>query len=347
MLLFRDQSNASETVSLKLETARIRPIAEGDADNFVSFAAIVGDGMTTVPQDEKTLRTKIDRSIASFNGQVCGADAEYFMVMEDTRDGRLVGCAAVYPMVGTEFGFYSFRRLKQFKRSKELDLTVRPESLHITNEFTGKTEVGSLIVTPDWRGTGAGRALAKSRYLLIAQFPTLFADQVFAEMRGYQEGDGRSLFWDAVGRRFFKMSFAEADRLSAIYGNEFIADMMPDHPIYLDLLPQQVADIVGRPHPESAPALSMLTTEGFVFDGCVDIFDAGPQVSVRPAQIATIRDSRLVSQNERRTHEISEMSWIYSTQSLAEFEVRIHPGRISAGQTPWTESRDILRVAPF
>lgn len=333
--------------SLALETTRIRPIAESDGNNFISFASLVGDGMTTVPQDEKALRAKIDRSIASFGGEVCGPGAEYFMVMEDLRSGRLVGCAAVYPEVGTEFGFFSFRRLKHFRRSKELGLSIQPESLHLANEFTGKTEVGSLIVTPEWRGTGAGRALAKSRYLLIAQFPTLFADRIFAEMRGYQESDGQSVFWEAVGRRFFNMPFADADRLSAIHGNEFIADMMPDHPIYVDLLPRQAADVIGRPHPESAPALAMLTGEGFVFDGCVDVFDAGPQVSARPDQIVTVRDSRLASQDERSQPEISARSWIYCTQPLSEFEVRIHPGPLSCRQTPWEESGETFRVAPF
>lgn len=303
--------------------------------------------MTTVPRDEKALRAKIDRSIASFEGQVSGPKAEYFMVMEDLSDGRLVGCAAVYPRVGTEFGFFSFRRLNHFKRSKELGLSIQLEALHLANEFTGKTEVGSLIVTPEWRGTGAGRALAKSRYLLIAQFPALFADRVFAEMRGYQEDGGRTLFWEAVGRRFFNMSFADADRLSATRGNEFIADMMPEYPIYLDLLPRQVVDTIGRPHPDSAPALAMLTAEGFAFDGCIDVFDAGPQVSAQPDQIVTVRESRLVSQNDRRKPEFNARSWVYSTQQLTEFEVRIHLGHASSGQTPWEKSREPFRVAPF
>ncbi|MGB6229421.1 MAG: arginine N-succinyltransferase [Litorimonas sp.] len=305
-----------------LTFTRVRPIAETDLDAFASFADMAGDGMTTIPRDRAALAQKIDRSVQSFAGKARGEDAEYFMVMEDSQVGGLIGCAAVYPKIGMEFGFYSFRRLREHRRSKEFDIVAESDTLHLTNEFTGCTEVGSLILHPDWRGTGAGRMLARSRYLLMAQFPELFSDTVIAEMRGSQGGEGGSPFWDAVGRRFFGLEFAEADRISAVHGNEFIADLMPRYPIYLPLLGESVMDIVGRPHQESAPAMRMLLKEGFVYDGFIDVFDAGPQVVARIENILTVRESELMDPSDRSQSREAAGSWLHATTDLGAFEVR-------------------------
>ncbi|MEM7729752.1 MAG: arginine N-succinyltransferase [Pseudomonadota bacterium] len=328
----------------RLSHTRIRPIKGKDLQAFAAFAEMAGEGMTTIPRDETALIAKIERSERSFSGQARGKDAEYFMVMEDRSDDRLIGCAAVYPEIGMEFGFYSFRRLREHRRSKEFDIVAESDTLHLTNEFTGCTEVGSLILHPDWRGTGAGRMLAQSRYLLMAQFPDLFADTVIAEMRGSQGPEGGSPFWDAVGRRFFGLNFAEADRISAVHGNEFIADLMPRYPIYLPLLGQEIVDLVGVPHADSAPAMRMLLREGFVFDGFIDVFDAGPQVIARRANIATVRASRLLTHAQRDKPRERAGAWLFATTCLSDFEVHFRAD--VADDALWNEDQP-LRAVPF
>ncbi|MEM7728417.1 MAG: arginine N-succinyltransferase, partial [Pseudomonadota bacterium] len=113
-----------------LTDTRIRPIRQSDSRAFSGFAAMAGHGMTTLPHDADALDRKIERSEASFAGRAQGAEAEYFMVMEEIGSGRLVGCAAVYPCIGSEFGFYSFRRLREHRRSKEFDRVAQSETLH-------------------------------------------------------------------------------------------------------------------------------------------------------------------------------------------------------------------------
>jgi arginine N-succinyltransferase len=152
--------------------------------------------------------------------------------------------------------------------------------------------VGSLAVAPSQRGTGAGRLMARARYMLIASFPHLFAETVIAEMRGWQDGNSRSPFWDAIGARFFDMPFEEADRLSAVEGVGFIAELMPKHPIYTALLPDTARAAIGKPHRESAKAMAMLLAEDFRYDGHVDVFDGGPQISIARDKIRTVMDSR-------------------------------------------------------
>jgi arginine N-succinyltransferase len=129
------------------------------------------------------------------------------------------------------------------------------------------------------------------RFLFMAEHPDAFERVVVSEMRGVSDDQGRSPFWDAIGRHFFDIDFRRADYLS-IVNKRFIADLMPDHPIYIPLLPKDAQDVIGVPHEHSKPAVKNLEAEGFTFANEVDIFDAGPVYQCERTKIRTIRESR-------------------------------------------------------
>jgi arginine N-succinyltransferase len=54
-----------------------------------------------------------------------------------------------------------------------------------------------------------------------------------------------------------------------------VAELMPRHPVYVNLLPERRAAI-GEVHDDTQPARVLLEQEGFRYEGYVDIFDAGP-----------------------------------------------------------------------
>ena len=306
----------------------IRPARGSDVDALLDLAERVGPGMTTLPANREVLAQRAAVAEASFSGARSGAGAAYVLLLEDTATGAVMGSAAVYPEVGTEFGFFSYRLSRLKHRSDLVAINREIPVLNLVNDFTGCTEVGSLVVAPEARRGGLGRLLARSRYLLIAQFPELFGEHVFAEMRGWQEEDGRSPFWSAVGERFFDLEFAAADRLSAVEGSRFIQDLMPKHPIYLQLLAQEARDCIGRPHASSRAAMELLLKEGFRYEGYVDVFDAGPQVQARPAEIATVRDSRLLRLLPGEAQDTDPQAMV-ATASLARFAVACGPVRLS------------------
>jgi arginine N-succinyltransferase len=165
------------------------------------------------------------------------------------------------------------------------------------NDFDGASEVGGLFLHPQARSGGFGALLARSRYMFIARHRERFSDRVVAELRGWTE-HGISPFWEAVGKPFFGSDFYEADRHNALHGNQFIADLMPRYPIYATMLPRSACEAIGRPHEGSVPAKKMLESEGFAFDSYVDIFDAGPTLSVSTDQIRTIRECRPLEGSE-------------------------------------------------
>jgi arginine N-succinyltransferase len=124
----------------------------------------------------------------------------------------------------------------------------------------------------------------------MAEHPELFDPVVIAEMRGIIDENGRSSFWEAVGRHFFDVDFPTADYLSVV-DKRFIAELMPVHPIYLPLLPPQAQQVVGKVHPRTEPAMKMLLDEGFELANMVDIFDAGPTVTCPMTRVRSVRES--------------------------------------------------------
>jgi arginine N-succinyltransferase len=250
--------------------------------------------MTTFPADPEAIAAKVETAAGSFSGSIQGAEAQYLLVLEDTDSKTILGVSAVYPEIGQPFGFFSYHLDRLVQHAPTIEYHLDCSVLNLSNAYTGLTEIGTLAVDPHLRGAGAGKMLAKARYMLMACFPELFADQVIAEMRGWQNSSGFSPFWSAVGQRFFGLDFAEADALSAVQGAEFIANLMPKFPIYLDLLPDEARAVVGRPHETSAIAMNMLLEEGFRFENYVDVFDAGPQVIAALTDIHTVARSTVV-----------------------------------------------------
>ena len=269
----------------------IRPVVATDVDALFDLADKLGPGMTTFPANRDTLAQKVDATVASFKGQASPEDAQYLMALEETESSTLLGVSAVYPRIGHPFGFFSYHVDRLVNHSAPIGFNLDCTVLNLSNAYTGLTEIGTLAVHPDLRQGGAGRFLARARYMLMATFPHLFADRVIAEMRGWQDAHGQSPFWSAVGEKFFHMDFAQADSVSATKGAEFIANLMPKFPIYLDLLPAQARAAIGKAHDTSAIAMAMLMEEGFRFENYVDVFDAGPQVVAPLDRIKTIAES--------------------------------------------------------
>jgi arginine N-succinyltransferase len=125
--------------------------------------------------------------------------------------------------------------------------------------------------------------------------PQLFGKTVVAEMRGVSDADGRSPFWEGLGRHFFSIDFAEADYLTGVGQKAFVAELMPKHPVYVDFLPADAQAVIGKTHDNTRPAVAMLESEGFRYEGYVDIFDAGPTVQAYTSEIRAVKESRTVA----------------------------------------------------
>jgi arginine N-succinyltransferase len=88
------------------------------------------------------------------------------------------------------------------------------------------------------------------------------------------------------------MEFSQADYLTGVGNKAFIAELMPKFPLYTCFLSEDARNVIGQVHPDTEPALAMLKSEGFSYQGYVDIFDAGPAIECETAKIRAVRDSQ-------------------------------------------------------
>lgn len=266
-----------------------------DLTPLLDLAGLAGAGLTTLPRDRELLKKRIDRSIKAFAAEPDKpGDEQYLFIMEDLAAKRVVGACGIVAKVGGYQPFYSYKIERQLFESKAIKIRKEVPILTLVAEHDGPCEVGSLFLHPEYRGGGNGRFLQFVRFLFIAQRPEVFEATVVSELRGVLDDQGRSPFWDALGRHFFGIDFNEADRLSII-NKKFIAELMPKHPIYIPLLPKDAQDVIGQTHKDGVRARKNLEEEGFTFAGLVDIFDAGPVVSCARDEIRAIKQSRVAT----------------------------------------------------
>lgn len=313
-----------------MANAFIRPVRREDFDQILALAKQSGGGMTNLPPEPDALRARIDFACRSFEASASEPGGEVYMTVLE-EDGKVLGTSAVFSAVGLDHGFVNYRINKTVHVSKQLKKRIERRLLMPTHDFTGCGEVGSLFLSPDARGGGYGKFLARSRYLFIAQHRELIADPVCAELRGWRGPEGEQPFWDAIGKPFFDMEFEAADVANASMGNQFIADLMPRHPIYVALLPKAARETLGRPHDNAMPAFNMLLKEGFSFRGYIDVFDGGPLVDAHIDDIKTVQDSAVLDIADIAPAGEDAPEMLIAAGRLGAFRVARAPARVVDG----------------
>lgn len=271
----------------------IRPIEQRDFAMLKQISIESGHGFTSLPVNDDLLQNKIEHSLTSFANRASGkGECLYFFVAEDSDTGEVLGTTALESAVGLSSPFYTYLLGKQVHCSRKLGIHNVVETLTLTNDYTGVSELCSLFLREPARQGLNGRLLSKCRFLFLAEFPELFDRRILAEMRGVSDEGGNSPFWSWLQEHFFSMDFPTVDYLTGIGQKGFIADLMPKYPIYVNLLSKEARSVIGETHDKTRPARHLLEEEGFSWRGYVDIFDAGPTVECEVQQISTLRQSR-------------------------------------------------------
>ncbi|MEO8104488.1 MAG: arginine N-succinyltransferase [Betaproteobacteria bacterium] len=270
----------------------IRPIASTDLPALMQLIRTAGVGLTTLPSNEAALALRIEASNASFAGTAQKADELFLFVLEDSANGSVVGTSGLATAVGLRQAWYSYRVGLAVHASQELGVFTETQTLFLTNDHTGHSELCSLFLDPGYSRDRNGSLLSKSRFLFLAQQRQRFSKKLIAELRGLSDENGQSPFWESLGRRFFSMEFSQADYLTGIGKKSFVAELMPKHPLYTSFLSPEAQSAIGQTHPLTLPARRMLEEEGFRYEGYVDIFDAGPTVECDVADVSAVAHSR-------------------------------------------------------
>lgn len=324
----------------------VRPAGPADLDHLLELAILSGPGFTSLPEDPDQLAERLDLSRDSFAGKLDPRERWYTLMLEESDTGDVDGIGSVKAAVGLNRPFFSFRIVNNTAQSPSLGLKLDHQTLVLVNECTGWSEVGSLFLKADRRKGGAGRLLSQSRYMLIGSEPELFSENVLAELRGVFTPDGACPFWDHVAHKFFPMEFDQADMMTGSTDKQFILDLAPRHPIYVELLPEPARAVIGKVHPQGVPAMALLESEGFRPNGLIDIFDAGPTVSCGRDNIRTVRDARAMSVAVAEEVE-AELPALISTAAVAGFRAVRQKAQIDGSTVILSrETAEALKVRP-
>lgn len=273
---------------------RIRQSYREDVDQVLAVAEHLDT--VNLPHDRGVIEELLDRSERSFTGAVPAADREFLFVLEDLAQPRIIGTSMIYAQHGTKRAPHIFFRVENDERySVTLDRYFVHQTLRIGYNYNGPTEIGGLILLPEYRRNphALGKALSFVRFLFMRMHRPIFRDRVLSELLPPLEPDGTSRLWEALGRHFTGLSYQEADRLSKD-NKEFINALFPDDPIHTELLPEDVRAVIGQVGDETRGVEKMLRRIGFEYAQQIDPFDGGPHFLANTDAISIVRDAREV-----------------------------------------------------
>lgn len=271
----------------------IRPIESKDADALRALAKITGPGFTSLQDNESLINTKLVAATQAFENKSNQGEALYLFVLEDTENQEIAGICAIEAAVGLSEPWYNYRLGTLVHASRELEVYNQMQTLTISNDHTGYSELCTLFLHPDYRHSKNGHLLSKSRFMFMAEFPQFFNEKLIAEMRGYSDQNGISPFWEGLGKHFFSIDFTTADKMSSI-DKAFIAELMPKYTLYSNLLPISAQEVIAQTHENTIPARKLLEREGMRFTGYIDIFDAGPTLEANVSDLRAVKESSYV-----------------------------------------------------
>jgi arginine N-succinyltransferase len=271
----------------------LRDAQKSDLPSLAALAKVLNT--VNLPHDERALVEIIDESVRSFSGKIRDPlQRHYVFVAEEPRTHRIVGTSMVIAQHGTRESPCTFFDVSEREHySSTLDRHFKHEVLSIGYHYDGPTEIGGLVVDPEERGGDekAGKQLAYVRFLYMAMFRDRFRETVLAELMPPLSKDGRSLFWEAFGKRFTDLDYQTADKKSR-ENKEFIQQLFPPVDVYATLFPPQVRAALGKVGPETEPVRHMLEKIGFRNVNRIDPFDGGPHYEAKLADVTLVRAYR-------------------------------------------------------
>jgi len=299
----------------------IRGVDPSDEDQLLSVARHLDT--VNLPDDREAIREIIDLSQKSFAGDVKDPKKrEYVFVLYDAREKKVIGTSMIIGQLGRRDAPYIYLDvIEEQKYSQTLDKHFYHTLLRIGYSYSGPTEIGGLIVLPEYRKAPErlGRIISSVRFMFIAAHRALFRDQILAELLPPLEADGTSHLWEAIGRHFTGLSYAEADFLSK-KNKEFIKSLFPDGVVYASVLPKDAQEVIGKVGAQTRGVEKLLTRIGFRYAHRIDPFDGGPHFTAPTDEITLVAKTR-----RARVAELSGAGAGAKSKSLLAKELAVSP----------------------
>jgi arginine N-succinyltransferase len=246
-----------------------------------------------LPADEDMIKSKITSSMKSFHNPSSELFKNYYIfVLEDKVTSEILGVSMIHAQHGTEDEPHFYLSVGQeSKFSQTINTGFVHGTLKLGLDSNGPTEIGGLIINPEYRGhkEKLGKQLSYVRFLFMAKNPERFKTMIHSELMPPLDKNGNSPLWEAIGRKFLNMNYVEADILSRS-NKEFILSLFPSENIYQTLLPLEAREAIGKVGKETEPVKRMLESVGFKYTYEVDPFDGGPHYRCPLKEVKPIKE---------------------------------------------------------
>jgi arginine N-succinyltransferase len=271
----------------------IRGATLEDEEQILGVAGFLNT--VNLPADRDHIHRLLEQSEKSFSGELRSLkQRKYVFVLRDLEADSVVGTSMIVAQLGRRDAPYVyFDVLEEEKYSRALDRHFEHTLLRIGFSYNGPTEIGGLVVRPDYRRAGErlGQSISYVRFLYIATHRELFQGEILAELLPPLEADGTSHLWESLGRHFTGLSYREADLLSS-ENKDFVRDLFPSGGIYASLLSPEARSVIGKVGPQTKGVEKLLRRIGFRYAHRIDPFDGGPHFVAPVEEISLVRDSR-------------------------------------------------------
>jgi len=245
-----------------------------------------------LPSDKIQIAKLITRSQSSFKTRERTLERDkYVFVLEDTETGRVIGTSSVIAQHGSPDEPHTyFQVLTKKKISKSLHIGFLHQVLRLGFDYDGPTEIGGLVVLPEFRGhkEKLGKFLSLTRFMYMAARRTQFKDEVLSELMPPFNERGDSPIWEELGRKFTNLKYDEADRLSR-RNKEFITSLFPEGDIYTCMLNGEAREAIGQVGADTQPVKKMIEAMGFKYRNMIDPFDGGPHYWAKTSMIEPVK----------------------------------------------------------
>ena len=268
----------------------IRNVDPSDLNDLYELSGLVT--FINLPKDIDLIKKKIASSVRTFKrADKDKSKNNYIFVLEDTELKKVIGVSMIHGQHGTdEEPHYYLTVGQEEKFSETINTGFIHGTLKLDYECNGYTEIGRLVLHPDYRNNASklGKQISFVRFLYIGMNPNHFTPLIHSELMPPFDQDGNSPLWEAVGRKFMNVDYHEADVLSR-QNKEFILSLFPSEIIYTSLLPIEARDAIGKVGDDTRPVKKMLESIGFKYTKEVDPFDGGPHYRANQSEIKPIR----------------------------------------------------------
>ena len=270
----------------------IRGARPDDEEQILTIARHLNT--VNLPHEREGVRQILELSAKSFTHQVEDPKRrQYVFVLVDRAEEKIIGTSMIFGQLGRRDAPYIYLDVIDEERySQTLDKHFHHKILKIGYAYDGPTEIGGLVLDPTYRRVPErlGTFLSYVRFLFIKMHRADFRDEVLAELLPPLEPDGTSKLWEALGRHFTELTYAEADKLSR-QNKEFIRGLFPEGTIYATLLPKDAQEVIGKVGSQTRGVERLLRRIGFRYAERVDPFDGGPHFTAPTDEITLVRET--------------------------------------------------------